>query len=207
MIQSGSKSLLFVKGSLTLIILLFLGCEPGKLPDPEGFVGGNKPLQMVLDSSLTETICEDVPVLLDATHPNAISYLWSTGDSTANIQVSDSGLYGVTVNTSSGSRFASALLIPSNQNFIFPSFFSPDGGGYNDTYSINTNCIYSLSLRVLNAQYEWQTVFETQDKDFSWDGTNKRGKRVPSGSYQVIYKATFYSGETLEGSYWLEIVY
>jgi gliding motility-associated-like protein len=45
--------------------------------------------------------CEEYPILLDAQNPGS-SYLWSTGETTQTINVSQSGLYRVTVTTECG---------------------------------------------------------------------------------------------------------
>lgn len=49
-------------------------------------------------------------VVLDATTPNATSYLWNTGATTATITVTQAGTYNVQVNTSTGCTLNSASL-------------------------------------------------------------------------------------------------
>ena len=62
-------------------------------------------------------ICDDVPVTLTAVAENAISFLWSTGDSTAQIEVVEAGSYSVTVTggcDSTSTATASVSLLSTN---------------------------------------------------------------------------------------------
>jgi gliding motility-associated-like protein len=91
---------------------------------------------------------------------------------------------------------------------VIPNVFTPNGDGMNDTYTLgyfNKNgvrvggtsnpCNDELSIEIYN---RWgQLVYDTIEPTFEWDGTNKAGKDLPSGTYFVIVKGT-YGSETIE---------
>ncbi|MGB4930834.1 MAG: T9SS type A sorting domain-containing protein, partial [Chitinophagales bacterium] len=100
----------------------------------------------VADLGPDVTTCAEVPVLLDATTPFC-SYLWSTGETTATISVSEPGLYTVAITNSFGcfiidsihifnyAPTAVALILPFETicNNIAPFTLTggtPDGGIY-----------------------------------------------------------------------------
>ncbi|MBX9784471.1 MAG: gliding motility-associated C-terminal domain-containing protein [Chitinophagaceae bacterium] len=67
-----------------------------------------------------------------------------------------------------------------------PNAFSPNGDGINDSFEIkpfiNPNTvIHSFLIRIYN---RWgQLVFESNSVFKSWDGTTKKGNKVPADTY------------------------
>lgn len=62
-----------------------------------------------------------------------------------------------------------------------PSAFSPNGDGRNDLFRVGTYQIENFQIKVFN---RWgQLVFESQNPDFSWDGTTPDGSMIKEGVY------------------------
>lgn len=99
------------------------------------------PLPQVSITATDDTICPGFTSVLTANAPTAISYLWSTGESTSSITVSTAGTYSVTVDdgtcTASASytvyEFSHApITLGGDQQLCFgqTATLSPSGGPY-----------------------------------------------------------------------------
>ena len=66
--------------------------------------------------------------------------------------------------------------------YELPNSFTPNGDHYNDMFVPTQNLfVQSVDFKVLN---QWGgLVFETQDPEINWDGKNKNGKLLASGTY------------------------
>ena len=97
----------------------------------------------------------------------------------------------------------------------FPNAFSPNNDGINDYFEytftypldvnndeyINSSFVKSIKLQIYN---RWgNLVFETDDLDFKWDGT-QRGEDSPQGAYVVKYELTGFNGSIISDT---EIIY
>ena len=75
-----------------------------------------------------------------------------------------------------------------------PNAFSPNGDGFNDTWKMEGFKLFNtVSVKIFN---RWgQLVFESSDPNAEWDGTNKKGKDLPVGTYYYIidYSTDSYS--------------
>ena len=190
--------------SLVLLVLLGTACQPGPLPSPEVGPGFKEVLLSPGISSLA-TLCEDTPLRL--TSESAGTYLWSTGETTSSITVADTGIFSLEITTGSGTETTAAFVSAATENYTFPNVLSPDGSGINDVLSVDSPCLFSLNLRVVDPLNESLVMFETSDINFEWDGLRSNGKLVPAQSYQVIWNGSLYSGEIIEETYWLEVIY
>ncbi|HON18887.1 MAG TPA: gliding motility-associated C-terminal domain-containing protein, partial [Salinivirgaceae bacterium] len=74
-----------------------------------------------------------------------------------------------------------------------PTAFSPNGDGHNDFWKLEgIDQFTSFNVQIFN---RWgQQVFESNDINFRWDGTNKKGKELPVGTYYYIIQYTTDSG-------------
>lgn len=89
------------------------------------------------------------------------------------------------------------IVAPSNIGVI-PNIFSPNNDGNNDLFVIQTTEIKEFVLIIQDQN--GQTVFDTTDPNFQWDGTNKANIPVPSGNYNIIIKAVGTDGKNfIEG--------
>jgi gliding motility-associated-like protein len=72
-------------------------------------------------------------------------------------------------------------------SFYFPTAFSPDGNGINDTFGGFSNCEPQLFL--LQIFDRWgNLVFESKDSSKMWDGTFKNKKMTPD---TFVYRAAY----------------
>ena len=138
------------------------------------------------------TICPDSPATFNAYQPN-VSYLWSTGATSASIIVSQAGTYSVTDVNSCGTASASVVVDTSSAGCIdttviyhnpwyIPNAFSPNGDGINDYFQIygSRDGMDYLSIKIFD---RWgEKVFESNDLYFAWDGTYK-WQKVSSGLF------------------------
>ncbi len=84
-------------------------------------------------------------------------------------------------------------------DFFVPTIFSPNGDGQNDYFQIYGNCIAAMHLKVFD---RWgELVFESDDQNFSWDGTFK-GEIMNSASFVYHLSITTLDGEikTMKGN-------
>lgn len=134
------------------------------------------------------------PVTLKNTQPLAEGihhYLWSTGDTTANLKVLHPGRYSLTVTSEPlGCSTTEFIVITKGCHLNIPNAFSPDGDGINDYFfprQLLTKTVTDFRMRILN---RWgQTLFETTSTEGrGWDG-NFNGQEQPAGVYVYIIEA------------------
>ena len=124
---------------------------------------------------------------LRLTPGNFSSYLWSTGETSASIQVTSLGQYSVTTGTVCGLNDDQIYIRPGLCDIYFPSGFTPNGDGKNDQFKPETNLRpIHFNMQVYN---RWgQLVYSGSDIRSGWDGTIG-GKRVDSGVF--VYHASY----------------
>ncbi|THU39911.1 T9SS type B sorting domain-containing protein [Niastella caeni] len=86
-----------------------------------------------------------------------------------------------------------------DQIFV-PNTFTPNGNGQNDVFKVYSNVLSTVRWMVFN---QWgEKVFETSDKQASWDG-NYKGKPQPIGVYVYVVSGTLSDGTkvTQKGSF------
>ncbi len=139
------------------------------------------------------SICEDDSLQLIAFSENNFSYLWSTGDTLANIFVSEAGNYEVTVSNQCGTDQDEIDLetYPCSWNLFIPSSFTPNDDGFNEGWRIYGYNISNVSVIIYNRFGD--AIFETNDPGIAW---------TPStGVYDDVYnyrvEATAFDGEQI----------
>jgi gliding motility-associated-like protein len=113
-------------------------------------------------------------------------YLWSTGEPTAAILVSQPGIYSLSVTDSNGCVGADTIVVNPKQcieGFFVPNGFTPNGDGHNDL--LKPVSLYNFNL----ARYHFvifnrwgQRVFETSNPALGWDG-KINGTQQDAGAY------------------------
>lgn len=141
------------------------------------------------------TICEGESISLDATSSTDATYIWNTGESTASVEVLQTGDYTVTITSGNGcAQFietASVLVEQCECPLFIPDAFSPNNDGTNDAFEILCIDEYENEILIFN---RWgQTVFNAVNYDGTWDGMNK-GKPLPDASYYYILNVTDQDG-------------
>jgi gliding motility-associated-like protein len=79
-------------------------------------------------------------------------------------------------------------------NLIFiPNSFTPDEDNLNDVFTPKGTGISEFSMLIYN---RWgELIFETNDIDIGWDGTDYKRQVVPNGVYLYKIDYRFFTGE------------
>lgn len=64
---------------------------------------------------------------------------------------------------------------------VFPNVFTPNGDGSNDFFKIPLLSLTDFSIVIINSNNE--TVFQSTDVNFEWDGRLRNGDLAPTGKY------------------------
>ena len=94
------------------------------------------------------------------------------------------GFYAITALDTVGneSEFSNIVRVDNCPSYQLPNAFTPNNDGQNDVFHPYPFCfIESVNFKVFN---RWgQIVFETNDPNLNWDGTNLNGQDVAEGTY------------------------
>ncbi|WP_118972059.1 gliding motility-associated C-terminal domain-containing protein [Taibaiella koreensis] len=135
------------------------------------------------------TLCVGMPLMLETTLQDNVQYLWSTGDTTCCIKVTQPGRYSLTAINKCGSTEAGVQIsyVKCNYCFFIPNAFSPNGDGKNDQFNIKQTCpADKYKLQIFN---RWgELVFTTLSVANSWDGFYN-GSPAESGAYFYVLQA------------------
>lgn len=118
------------------------------------------------------SFCEQPVVTLTAGNTQAGSYLWSTGDTTAAITVTQPGTYSVTV-AAQQCTFTDSVTIgeATGAGPWFPNAFTPNANDLNEIFIPKGEGITDYHLLIFN---RWgELLFETTDFFQGWNGTYK----------------------------------
>lgn len=154
------------------------------------------------------TVDEPVVSLLDAQleltdeSQHALTWDWNLGDgttSTAEIpehRYDEPGTYNLTLRVTNGDCedvSYGTLKVEPLFTFYIPNTFTPNADSYNDTFYGDGEGIKTYSVRITD---RWGSlIFESNDKDYHWDGTFK-GKQVEIGVYVYDFTIMDVYGET-----------
>lgn len=129
------------------------------------------------------TICQRDSVVL--TGPDGMElYLWQDGSTAQSYVVKAEGLYTLYVELAGCSDYREATVSEDFcSNLYFPSAFTPNGDGHNDSFGPITTAeddqvVYSLYI----FNHNGEKVFESHSLQETWDGTFK-GEKCPVGLY------------------------
>ncbi len=86
-----------------------------------------------------------------------------------------------------------------------PNIFTPNGDGSNDILSISSEGLIDFTIVVLDDKQK--VVFESNNPDFSWDGTDKGGNKVKAGTYVYYIIAQDTKGNKVNKFTSLQIVF
>lgn len=122
------------------------------------------------------------------------TYLWSTGETTQGIVVSNIGIYSATV-SDAGCTGTDSIEVLKDCYLDLPNAFSPNGDGNNDYFlprQLLSRSVTRFSMTIYN---RWgQTIFETTSLNGrGWDG-KLNGEDQPGGVYIYMMEATFANG-------------
>lgn len=111
-------------------------------------------------------------------------FLWSTGDTTSAIIITQSGTYTLQANNQCQSLVDSVnVLLPDSASMPFvPNVFTPNGDGFNDRFApvFDFSGVDDFEINIFD---RWGVlIHQITDKQNYWDGTT-RGIDAPAGVY------------------------
>ncbi len=155
--------------------------------------------QPTINLGADQSICKgsDIITLADGTNSSTsgATWLWSTGQTTSSIVITDPGTYTATV-TIDGCSASSSVNVTNDCYMNIPNVFTPNGDGLNDYFfprQALTSGLTSFSISIYN---RWgQKVFEsTSLTGAGWDG-KLGGVDQPEDVYIYIIDGTFKDGQ------------
>lgn len=112
------------------------------------------------------------------------NYLWQDGSTMQSFNVTDTGLYSLSVYNQCGTTTNSVLISRGICELYMPNVFTPNNDHLNDVLKVKYPfTVRKFSMSVYNRY--GQLVFETSDMSKGWDG-KLNGKEQPSGNYIYI---------------------
>lgn len=112
------------------------------------------------------------------------TYTWNVPEEKdATILVGEAGKYTVVVQDANGCSANIEIVVDDGIDCLTGRpVITPDGDGLNENFIIN--CIFNFEDNTLEIYNRWgQLVFEGDNYDNSWRGTNVRGDLLPEGGY------------------------
>ncbi|PCH65864.1 MAG: hypothetical protein COC01_09220 [Bacteroidetes bacterium] len=129
-------------------------------------------------------LCESATIVLDAGN-SVTNFLWSTGDTTQEINVMY-GNYHVVVNNECGSSADTIDITNRCDSIDVPNVFTPNGDLVHDEFKIKLSGYIGKEILIFN---RWgQLVFKTSDPaSIYWNGTTKNsGMNLIEGVYFYV---------------------
>ncbi len=117
------------------------------------------------------------------------NYFWSTGDTTSQIWVEESGSYSVEVDNQCG-QYGAVFEVIFDCSFAFylPNSFTPDHDQLNDVFKGEGIGIKEYELMIFN---RWgELIFKSNDLSDGWNGENLSGQEAQLGVYTVLVRIT-----------------
>jgi gliding motility-associated-like protein len=113
------------------------------------------------------TFCEDYPIELNAWNEGA-SYLWSTGDTTASILTSGSGLYRVEATNVCGMSADEIRIsnFPCSWALYIPSGCTPNEDTFNEGWGVSGYNLKEIDLTIYNRFGD--AIFHSTELDALW---------------------------------------
>ncbi|MDB5228749.1 MAG: domain containing protein [Bacteroidota bacterium] len=148
-----------------------------------------------------DTIICNGSIELKITDPNIQSILWSTGEQTTSIPVTDAGIYWVRVTALNNCANSDTILVSDDctAEIYIPNAFTPNGDGINDVFIPLSNSKFVTIDKMLifdrwgEQMYEADN-FNIEDKKFAWDGTYK-GSNAQMDTYVYYIEMSYKQGQ------------
>jgi gliding motility-associated-like protein len=176
---------ILIRSVLSCDTLLYVQVELASLPAME-IIGKDR-------------VCEGESIILKANPSDVLqSIIWNTGESGAEIRITQGGLYSFEAITAASCQVKAEKWIgdcPSRRVYI-PNAFTPNGDGINDEWRIYSIAdIAELEVQIFD---RWGSkVFTQKGESISWDGTF-RNQKLAEGVYVYQLRISFEDGENRE---------
>jgi gliding motility-associated-like protein len=150
----------------------------------------------------------DLPITFQNLTQNGNTYQWDFGDGTTSTMIhpnntfSEPGDYEIMLiaTDSKGCIDTAYRVIRILDEFYLyvPNAFTPDDDRFNNTFKISSINVVEFNVQIFN---RWgELLFESDDKNFEWDGTHN-GEFVRDGTYvwKIFYRSVNDDDETITG--------
>ena len=146
------------------------------------------------DYTNIEVLTAGVDISAETIDGKTYDYLWSTGATTPTINVTAEGKYSVTISLQNCSQSDNVKIVDYCPTKIyFPSAFSPNNDGVNETFFARGIYVEEFELMIFN---RWgELIYKSTNFNEAWDGTYQ-GSKVQENVYiwKVLYKNNEASG-------------
>ena len=116
-----------------------------------------------------------------------ITYVWSKGSTTPDINGLTAGFYSVIVTDANGCSANANISLNSPRILDMPEGLSPNGDGDNDYFVIKG--IEAYPNNELTIYNRWgNIVYQRSGYSNEWQGENNMGEPLPDGTYFAIFK-------------------
>ena len=128
--------------------------------------------------------------------PQNFTYLWNNGSTSTSVNMSETGLFIVTVANTCGEFSDSANIVFFDCDLEPPNVFTPNDDGVNDNFQlVQYQGIKTFQCYIYN---RWGNLMADYDKpDFLWDGKNKKGNMAEDGVYFYVIQAVTNGGKEI----------
>lgn len=161
------------------------GCESPRLPLEVKVI--DKPMFDLGDAYIIP--CGALGVVMQVVPDGESEYLWSNGIARESITATARGSYSLYAENMCGNHRDTTIAVECEDRCVqFPTAFTPNGDGKNDTYQAGCFCpVPTYKLVIYNRNGEM--VYQTKDPKSGWNGYF-RGQPQPDGVY--IYYSEFF---------------
>ena len=144
---------------------------------------------------LTDDLCEDFEAELLA-ESNLPNYLWSTGETTPQITVYQSGIYWVTASDGLCVATDRIAVKSCDCQLYLPNAITPtDPDGINDYFYVPQRSDRQIQAFEIVIYNRWgEMVYRSEDKHFRWRG-DVNGKIIANATYAYVIRWTNNSGK------------
>jgi gliding motility-associated-like protein len=138
-----------------------------------------------VDLGPDQNLCDFLAIQIAAADIDGASYLWSTGDTTYTIDVTEPGTYSVLISFGQ-CLIADTMVVEGgfgSPALYVPNSFTPNKDALNDVFYAEGTDITSFRMRIFD---RWgELLFESSDLYDGWDGIYK-GNKVKNDVYVVV---------------------
>ena len=151
----------------------------------------------------SSTLFDNLPITFQNLTTGGETYSWNFGDGNSSTVVhpnniyAEPGTYIVTLIATDEKgcldTISKPITIEEGYFVYIPNTFTPDGFRFNNVFEASTLGVQTLNVKIFN---RWgELVFESEERDFQWDGTY-RGVPVQDGTY--IWKIRYFTNSGRE---------
>ena len=134
------------------------------------------------------------------------SMIWSTGETTPTINVSQAGNYTFTISNSCETKTDSSIITMKVCDIEMPNVFTPNGDGINDFYHMIGDKEIFKSFHIVIVDRWGVLIKEYDDPTGKWDGTDNKGNYVTTGVYTYYVDSVTLQDDKLIKNGFIEVL-